>query len=220
MSQPDLVTLTDPRSAVSEAYRTLRTNLEFSSLDHPLHSLLVVSPADVEDQITLLANLAVIMAEGGRQVILVDGDLRRPELHTVFGLDNSTGLSELLRESVEMSDLPLLATGVEGLLLLSSGHLPQNPSVLLGTERMARVIERLASQADIVLLNAPPVLAVTDAALLASQVDGTLLVIRTGGTQREHVQRAKTLLDKVNARLVGAVLSNASLDSSVSSYYK
>lgn len=220
MSQPDLVTLTDPRSAVSEAYRTLRTNLEFSSLDQPLHSLLVVSPADHADQITLLANLAVIMAEGGRRIILVDGDLRQPELHAVFGLDNSAGLSELLYETGDLSHLPLLATGVDGLLLLGSGSPPQNPSVLLGKGRMAQIIELLTGQADVVLLNAPPVLAVTDAALLASQVDGTLLVIRAGGTQREQVQRAKTLLDKVNARLVGAVLSNASLGSGVSSYYK
>ena len=220
MSQPDLITLTDPRSPVSEAYRTLRTNLEFTSLDHPLRSLLVTSPASNADKSTTLANLAVIMAEGGRQVILVDADLRKPELHDIFGLENMVGLSDLLQESGPLPALPLRATGVESLRLFTSGQLPQNPSVLLGTERMETVIRALVEQADMVLFDAPPIIAVTDAALLGSQVDGTLLVIRARSTQREHVQRAKALLDKVNARLVGAVLSNANLDSGVSSYYK
>ena len=219
MSQPDLITLTDPRSPAAEAYRTLRTNIEFSSLDQPLRSLLVTSPAANADRVTALANLAVIMAEGGRKVILVDGDLRRPELHHIFGLDNATGLSELLREGGDLADLPLQDSGIDSLRLLTSGQLPQNPSVLLGGDRMQEVIAAMTAQADLVLISAPPVIAVTDAALLASKVDGTLLVIRARGTQREHVQRAKALLEKVNARLVGAVLSNASLDTSVSRYY-
>jgi non-specific protein-tyrosine kinase len=219
MAQPDLITLTNPRSPASEAYRTLRTNIEFSSLDQPLRSLLVTSPAANADRATTLANLAVIMAEGGRKVILVDGDLRRPELHTIFGVGDAPGLSELLREDGDLASPPLQDSGVDSLSLLTSGQLPQNPSVLLGADRMQQVIDALAGQADLVLVSAPPVIAVTDAALLASKVDGTLLVIRARGTQREHVQRAKELLDKANARLVGAVLSNASLDSSVSSYY-
>jgi len=220
MSQPDLKTLSEPRSSASEAYRTLRTNLEFSSLDHPLRSLLVTSPASNADKLTTLANLAVIMAEGGRQVLLVDSDLRKPELHTVFGLDNTRGLGDLLEENGEWTDLPVQECGIEGLRVLPGGKLPQNPSVLLGTERMGQLIETLTGQADLVLLNAPPVLAVTDAAVLAAKVDGTLLVVRAGGTQREHLQRAKALLDKVNARLVGAVLSNARVDAGVSNYYE
>lgn len=220
MSQPDLKTLSEPRSSVSEAYRTLRTNLEFSSLDHPLRSLLVASPASNADKLTTLANLAVIMAEGGRHVLLVDSDLHKPELHTVFGLDNARGLGNLLEESGEWTDLAIQKCGVEGLRVLPSGQLPQNPSVLLGTERMEQLIETLTKQADLVLFNAPPVLAVTDAAVLAAKLDGTLLVVRAGGTQRDHLRRAKALLDKVNARLVGAVLSNARLDAGVSSYYE
>jgi len=220
MAQLDLITLTDPRSPASEAYRTLRTNLEFSSLDHPLRSLLVTSPAAGADKSITLANLAVIMVEGGRRVILVDGDMRKPVLHSVFGLENGQGLSDLLRQSANPDHLPLRETGVEGLSLLTSGPIPQNPSILLGSERMEQVIGLLAGQADMVLFDAPPIIAVTDAALLAARVDGTLLVIRAGSTQREHVQRAKALLEKVNAHLVGATLVNASLDSSVSSYYR
>ncbi len=220
MAQPDLITLTEPRSPISEAYRTLRTNLEFTGLDHPLRSLLVTSPADNPDRLATLANLAVIMAEGGRQVILVDGDLRKPQLHVMFGTDNDSGLSDVLRDERGLDDLPLQDTDVESLRLLTSGALPQNPSVLLGTQRMQEILDALVAQADLVIVSAPPVLAVTDAALLASQVDGALLVIRARGTQKDHVQQAKALLEKVSARLIGAVLSNTSLDSSMSRYYQ
>jgi non-specific protein-tyrosine kinase len=182
--------------------------------------LLVTSPAAAADKAVTLANLAVIMAEGGRQIILVEGDLRKPELHEVFGLENEAGLSDLIHEDIDPAHLPLQDSGVQGVRLLTSGPLPQNPSILLGSARMEHLIAALTGQADMVLLDAPPVIAVTDAALLAAKVDGTLLIIRAGSTEREHVRRAKALLEKVNAHLVGAVLSNASLDSSLSRYYK
>jgi Mrp family chromosome partitioning ATPase len=150
MSRSDLITVTEPRSPASEAYRTLRTNLEFSSLDHPLHSLLVTCPGASADKSITLANLAVIMAEGGRKVILVDGDLRRPALHEIFGLDNAVGLSDLIGQDGDLSALPLEESGVEGLRVLTSGPLPQNPSVLLGSDRMERVISALVEQADLV----------------------------------------------------------------------
>jgi non-specific protein-tyrosine kinase len=225
MSQLDLITLTDPRSPASEAYRTLRTNLEFTSLEHPLRSLLVTSPAAQAAKSKMLANLAVIMAEGGRHVILVDGDLRRPALHEIFGLANDVGLRDLVRQGKPLAgqdtglDALLQETGVDGLRVLTSGSLPQNPSVLLGAPNMAHVIDLLTENADLVLFDAPPVLAVTDASLLAARVDGTLLVVRAGGTRREHVQRAQALLQKVNARLIGAALTNARLDGVFSNYY-
>jgi len=167
-----------------------------------------------------LANLAVIMAEGGRQVILVDGDLRKPALHEIFHVDNETGLTDLVQAKTDLQKLPLQDTGVEGLQLLTSGPLPQNPSVLLGSTPMEEVIAALTERADLVLFDAPPVIVVTDAALLAARVDGVLLVLRAGGTQREHVERAKALLEKTGARLVGAMLTHARLDSSMSSYYR
>jgi protein-tyrosine kinase len=222
MPRPDLITLTDPRSPAAEAYRTLRTSLEFSSLDHPLRSLLVTSPAADEGKSVTLANLAVVMAEGGRKVILVDGDLRKPALHQVFDASNEWGLSDLLLQEVDLGTIALQQTKVRGLQLLTSGQMPQNQtaSVLLGSARIGAIVTALTGQADLVLFDAPPVIAVTDAVLLAARVDGTLLVIRAGSTQREHVLRAKALLEKVNAHLVGAALTNASLDSSITSYYK
>ncbi len=215
-----LVTLTSPRSPVSEAYRTLRTNLEFSSLDEPLRTMVVTSPGPEEGKSTTLANLAVTLAHAEKRVILVDCDLRRPSQHEIFGLSNGVGLTTMVVDEEAMRDPPLLETGVEGLQLLPSGPLPPNPSELVGSRRMAEIISALSERADIVLFDAPPVIAVTDAAVLASRVDGVLLVIKAGATKRDHAKRAKALLDKVNAHVVGAVLNNVKMDTSYYSYYR
>jgi capsular exopolysaccharide synthesis family protein len=214
-----LVTLTNPRAPVSEAYRTLRTNLEFSSLDKPLKTMVVTSPGPEEGKSTTLANLAVTLAQAEKQVILVDCDLRRPSQHQIFGVSNDVGLTTMMVDEEAMKDPPLLDTGVSGLRLLPSGPLPPNPSELVGSRRMAEIISGLSGQADMVLFDAPPVVAVTDAAVLASRVDGVLLVIRAGGTKRDHAQKAKALLDKVSAHLVGVVLTNVKMDTSYYRYY-
>lgn len=218
--QPNLITVREPHSPVSEAFRILRTNLEFSSLEHPLRSLLVVSPSVAPDTALTLANLAVVMAEGGREVILVDGDMRRPTLHNMFGLSNQVGLSNLFDGAADLTNLPLQATGVEHVRLLAGGPTPANPSVLLGSARMGEIMAALTAQADLVLFGAPPVMAVTDAALLAARVDGVLLALRARSTEREHARQAKALLEKVNARLIGAVLTNADQSNVLKRYYK
>ncbi len=214
---PDLITLIDARSAQAEAYRSLRTNLEFSSLDHPLRTLLVTSAAPDEGKSTTLANLGVISAQAGKRVILIDCDLRRPALHEAFGLGNNVGVTTAVLSSE--APLPLQATGVPNLQVMTSGPLPPNPSEVLGSARMNTLLQQLTADADLVLLDAPPVIAVTDAVLLATKVDGVLLVIRAGQTKREHAERARDLLAKVNARLVGAVLNNAALDASAYGVY-
>lgn len=218
-SNVQLITVQDPRSPIAEAYRTLRTNLEFSSLDNPLKTLVVTSAGPEEGKSTTLANLAVTMAEAGRQTILVDCDLRRPRLHTFFGLDNSRGLTTMMVDEGAMKDPPLLTTGVENLWLLPSGALPPNPADMLATRRMVEVIESLKAHADIVLFDAPPVIAVTDAAILATRVDGVLLVVSAGVTKRDYVLQAKELLERVNARVVGVVLTNVSFDATLHRYY-
>lgn len=214
-----LITLTDPRSPVSEAYRTLRTNLEFFSLDEPIRTLVVTSPEPEEGKSTVLANLAVTLAQGGKRVILVDCDLRRPTQHTLFGLDNTTGLMTMMLDEAAQSDPPLHETSVDGLQVLPAGPLPPNPAELLGSRRMKETMTILLEQADMLLFDAPPVLAVTDALVLAVQTDGVLLVVKAGSTRREHVQRAKERLERVNARIVGAVLNNAPTDSMLQGYY-
>jgi capsular exopolysaccharide synthesis family protein len=219
MSQTSLVTQTDPRSPVSEAYRTLRTNLEFFSLDEPIRTLVVTSPGAEEGKSTVLANLAVVLAQGGKQVILADCDLRRPTQHTLFGLDNASGLTTMMLNETAQSDPPLRETLIDGLRVLPAGPAPPNPAELLGSRRMKEAIAALLEQADVLLFDAPPVLAVTDALVLAVQTDGVLLVVKAGGTRREHVQRAKEQLERVNARIVGAVLNNAPTDQTLQSYY-
>jgi capsular exopolysaccharide synthesis family protein len=214
-----LVTLTSPRSPISEAYRTLRTNLQFVSLDKPLQTLLVTSPGPEEGKSTMLANLAIAIAQGEKKVILVDCDLRRPNLHRLFGLAHKKGLTTMMVEEKAMSDPPLQETGVPGLQLLASGPLPPNPSDLLGSRRMDLVLAALKERADVVLLDSPPVVAVSDAAILATKVDGVLLVVSAGQTKRDSVQAAKAKLEKVNANLIGAVLMNVPLDASLERYY-
>jgi len=214
-----LVTLSSPRSPISEAYRTLRTNLQFVSLDKPLRTLLVTSPGAEEGKSTMLANLAVAMAQGEKQVILVDCDLRRPSLHKLLGLESKPGLTTMMVEEEAMSEPPLQETAVPGLHFLASGLLPPSPADLLGSRRMDRVLELLKERADVVLLDAPPVVAVSDAAVLATKVDGVLLVVSAGQTKRDSVQAAKTRLEKVNANLIGAVLTNVPLDASLERYY-
>ncbi len=215
----NLVTVSDPRSAAAEAYRTLRTNLSFSSLDDPIHSLVVTTPAPQENKSIVIANLAVIMAQGGNRTLLVDCDLRRPALHEIFGVDNSRGLTTMMLDEGAMDEPPLQKTEIDNLMLLPSGPLPPNPADLLGSRRMDAVIARLTEQMDIVLLDAPPVIAVTDAAVLASKVDGVLLSMSAGVTRRDHAERAKEMLQKVNVRIVGTVLDNAPADALIGSYY-
>lgn len=212
-----LITLSDPRSPVSEAYRTLRTNLSFSGLDKPIRTLVVTSPAPDEGKSTTVANLAVTMAQGGRSTILVDCDLRRPTLHSLLGLSSEPGLTNLV---LKESETPALQpTEVDGLQFLASGPLPPNPADMLGSQRLDEIIAILSDTAEIILFDAPPVIAVTDATVLGAKVDGVLLVVSAGKTRRDHAERAKEMLEKANVRIVGAALTNAPTDSTMGGYY-
>lgn len=208
-----LIALRDPRSQAAEAYRTLRTNIQFSSLDKPLHTLLVTSTSPDDGKSTTLANLAVTMAQAEQRVLLVDCDLRRPGLHTLFDVPGEPGLTNVILDQAE-TDFPFQQTSVPGLTLLPSGPLPPRPADLLGSQRMGALIERLQTQADIVLFDTPPVTAVTDAAVLSTHLDGVLLVMRAGTTRRDRAREARRLLEKVKANIIGVVLNNARLEMS------
>ena len=201
-----LIALRDPRSPAAEAYRTLRTNIQFASLDKPLRTLLATSSAPDEGKSTTIANLAVTIAQAEQRVILVDCDLRRPTLHTLFDVPNSIGLTSMMLG--EQAVLPLQPTDVPGLMLLPSGPLPPRPADILGSRRMDAVIATLLEQADVVLFDTPPITSVTDAAVLATKVDGVLLVFRSGSTRRDRARDARRLLEKVNAHIVGVVLTD------------
>ncbi len=214
-----LITVAEPRSPISEAYRTLRTNLEFASLDQELRTLVVTSAGVGEGKSTTLANLAVVSAQAGRRVLLVDADLRRPRLHDIFGLSNTSGLTTAMMDETALASPPLQQTGIDGLSVLTCGQLPPNPAELMSSRRMEEVIAALTERADQVFFDTPPVVAVTDAAVLATKVDGVLLVISAGKTRRESAHAAVQRLEQINARLVGTVLTNVQMDAGFRGYY-
>jgi non-specific protein-tyrosine kinase len=204
-----LLTLTQPNSSAAEAFRTLRSNLIFASLEKPLQTLLVTSAVADEGKSAALANLAVVMAQGGRRTILVDCDLRKPRQHTLFGAPNVAGFSDWMTEQDPVSPALTTIPGVAGLQLLPAGTATANPADLLTSPRIRDLITSLRSQADFVLFDAAPLLAVSDAALLAANLDGAVLVVASGQARRDDVQRAREMLEKIRVRVVGAVLTNA-----------
>lgn len=208
MAKPNLITLTDPRSAAAEAFRTLRTNLMFSSVDQALQTLAVTSAVADEDKSETIANLAVTFAQSGNRTILVDADLRRPAQHTIWGVENK-GLTTMMLEDSALANPPLVETDVENLQLLPAGAEPPNPADLLSSKRMTEVIGLLKARANYILFDSPPVLAATDAALLGTKLDGVLLVVKAGQSRRDQTARAREALEQVNVRVVGAVLTNA-----------
>ena len=216
-----LVTFLNPKSPVSEAYRILRTNIQFSSLDKPIHTLLVTSANPSEGKSTTAANLAAVMAQTGQKVVLIDTDLRRPVIHKVFDVPNNLGLTNALLTPPDASTLQHLIqpTQVKNLSVLTSGPLPPNPSELLGSRRMADLIEALKSMADIIIFDSPPALAVTDSAVLARQLDGVLLVVDSGETREPLARRAAEELGKVGAHILGVALNRLSPTNTDGYYY-
>jgi capsular exopolysaccharide synthesis family protein len=219
-----LVAYAEPKSAAAEAYRTLRTNITFASPDKPVHTLLVTSTSPDDGKSTTIANLAITFAASGSPTVLVDADLRRPHLHTIFGLPNDSGLSTLVADLARskggaVSRLPLQDTQVENLQVLTSGPVPPNPAEILASQRMGELLALLRSKAEYVLIDTPPIIAVTDAAVLAPKVDGVLIVINAGKTKRDLAIKARDMLRQVNAHILGVVLNNAQIDKSAYAYY-
>ncbi|MDX2162749.1 MAG: CpsD/CapB family tyrosine-protein kinase [bacterium] len=208
-----LVTLSDPRSAAAEAYRTLRTNLMFLSVNKPVAALAISSPSQNTDKSTALANLAVTFAQAGHKTIIIDGDLRRPRQHELWGITSERGLTTMLLEESAMANPPLAATDVPNLSVLPSGTLPPVPTDVLSSPRMNDVIGVLKARAHYLLFDTPPVLAATDAALLGAKLDGLLLVVRAGHTRRDHTAQAQQALARVQVRVLGAVMTNAPRES-------
>lgn len=214
-----LFSMSQPKSLVSESYRTLRTNLQFSSLDKPLRSLVVTSAVATEGKTTTTANLAVVMAQGGSQVVLVDGDLRRSSVHKLFDLSNREGLTNALVSDLTSLDDYVHSTMVENLSVMPAGPVPPNPQELLGSQRMVELIAKLQEKADVVLVDTPPLLAVSDASVLAARADGVLVVVSAGQTRRAAVQQAVEDLRKVGANVVGGVLNKVKAGDGRGYYY-
>lgn len=213
---PNLILLTDPTSPAAEAYRRLRVNLTSAGRERPLRTILVAAAGSDDDKASVVANLAIVFARVGKRTILVDCDLRHPVQHTLFGLANVTGVSTALRDMA--APAPLQATTVPDLFVLTAGPVMDVPADLLASPAMGQLLARLADEADVVLLDAPPVNLATDAAELATQVDGVLLTVAAGKTKRDDAQRAKEQLAQVGARLLGAALVNLAADAEIRRY--
>ncbi len=207
-----LITHFEPRSPISESYRSVRTNIQFSRAGDPIKAVLVTSAGPGEGKSTTVANLAITVAQMGINTLLVDTDFRRPILHSIFGMDRSYGLTNAIVEDVSLLSV-VRETAVDSLSLIPCGPIPPNPSELLGSKRMKELIGDMKSNFDFILFDSPPVIAVTDAVVLGSEVDGIILVIQSGKVAREIITRGKVLLENVNARILGSVLNNLDIES-------
>ncbi|MDO5517457.1 MAG: CpsD/CapB family tyrosine-protein kinase [Clostridium sp.] len=193
-----------PKSVTSEAYRTLRTNIQYSSFDKKIQTILITSAEAAEGKSTVSGNLAISFAQNNNKVLLIDCDLRKPSLHKKFKISNLSGLSEVLlgKESIEDT----VQKRNDNLYILTSGKIPPNPSEMLSSSAMNGLIKLLRDNFDIIILDSAPVGAVTDAQVLSTKVDGTILVTRAERTKRDRVIESKTLLEKVGANILGSVL--------------
>lgn len=214
-----LISITDPSSQQAEAFRTLRTNLSFYSLDNPIRSIVVTSPTPDAEVAKTAANLAVTMAQGGKKTVLVEADLRRPTINLLFDAKQQPGLTDALIAANEAGrELPLQDSGVENLKLLTGGQKAPNPADLLGSGAIKHMVDQLLAEYDILIFNAPPVNAVSDATVLGSRLDGVLLVINSGSTSRDQATQAKETLAQANVRIIGATLINAATEAGFGDY--
>lgn len=205
--RPSLITVTRPTSVVAEQFRTIRTNINFSMIDSDLKTLAITSAGPGAGKSTISANLAVTFASEGKRVLLVDTDMRKPTVHKTFRLPNHDGLTTLLTDrTVRTSDI-IHTLKDERLYVLTSGAIPPNPAELLASKRMEHLKAELEEVFDLVIFDLPPVIAVTDAQIMASKTDGTIFVINKGGADKEMVLKSKELLDKVQANVLGAVFN-------------
>jgi capsular exopolysaccharide synthesis family protein len=217
MEKLDLITVRNPNSAQAEAYRTLRTNIQYSSIDKKAQVVCITSAGPGEGKSTVSSNLAIVMAESGKKTLLIDCDLRKPTLHKGFSASNGTGISDLLAGKA-VFEKAVQESGIENLQVLTSGTKPPNPSELLASSKMKKFITALRTMYDFIIIDTPPVLLVTDAQLLVECSDGYLLVLASGQVDKEAAAKAQKLLEKVNAKILGVVLNK--FDSAKGGYYK
>jgi non-specific protein-tyrosine kinase len=202
------ITALEPRSHIAESYRSLRTNIQYASVDIPLTTIMVTSPTPRDGKTTVIANLGVVLAQGKHQVAIIDADMRIPNQHNVFNLSNNYGLTDALIQSEIHVDGNMRHTEVPNLSVLTSGDLPHNPSELMSSNRMVELIQQLAERVDVILIDTPPVMAVTDPVILSTRVDGVIIVVRPGITKLGTTIHTVEQLRQVGANLLGVVLND------------
>ena len=217
----ELLIFADSRSALSEAYRQLRTSILLSTAGHPPKSLLITSSLPSEGKTTTATNTAISLAQTGAKVLIVDADMRRPRLHSVFNIPNGEGLSTLLSSESSDADITRVVKTDDGtqLSLLTSGPIPPNPAELIGSDQMANLLKKLQNHYTHIVIDSPPITSFTDGVLIASMVDGVILVVHSGKSSRQVVKRTLQLLVDVGARILGVVLNNVNLRSQDNYHY-
>lgn len=213
-----LITLMAPKSPISEQYRTIRTNIQFSTVDEATRSIVVTSTAPGEGKSTTVSNLAVVFAQQGKKVLLIDADLRKPTTHYTFQIMNTKGLTNVLTKQIHFHEA-VQETVMENLNILTSGPIPPNPSELLASNAMKQLLEEAYKLYDLVLFDSPPILAVTDAQVLANLSDGSIMVTSSGFTDKDAAVKAKELLENAKSKLLGAILNNKQVNEKSYYYY-
>lgn len=213
-----LISVANPRSPVSETYRTLRTNIEFAAIDSAMQVIMVSSAGPGEGKSTTISNLAVAYSQSDRKVVLIDADMRKPTAHKTFQISNRFGLSSVMAQHSTLQEV-IQSTDIPNLDVITAGPIPPNPAEMLASKRMTTVLDELRTMYDIVLVDTPPLLAVTDAQIAATKSDGVVLVVDQGRVKRQFAQKAIQNLQNVNARILGVVLNNVKRRSNEAAYY-
>lgn len=213
-----LIASLDPKSPISEQYKTIRTNIQYSSVDKELKNIMVTSSGPAEGKSTTAANLAVVFSQLGKKVLLVDADLRKPTVHRAFGVNNLFGFTTVLTKQATLAS-SVLDTEEKDLYILTSGPIPPNPAELLGSKSMEQFIEEASEQFDYVIFDTPPLLAVADPQILANKVDASIFVVFSGKTEIDQAKKAKELLQNAQSKLVGVVLNHKGVKNNEYYYY-
>ncbi|WP_242318727.1 CpsD/CapB family tyrosine-protein kinase [Bacillus cereus group sp. BfR-BA-01349] len=213
-----LIAHQQPKSPISEQYRNIRTNIEFAAVDTNLHSLMVTSANPSEGKTTTTANMAVVFAQQGKKVLLIDADMRKPAMHQMFQVDNIFGLTNVLTHSDRLEKC-VQTTLVDNLHFLACGPTPPNPAELLGSKSMKELLGQAYSMYDLVIFDMPPILAVTDAQIMANVCDASILVVRSESTEKETAVKAKGLLESAKGKLLGVVLNDREREQGLYYYY-
>ncbi|OQR54015.1 CpsD/CapB family tyrosine-protein kinase [Bacillus sp. CDB3] len=213
-----LITHKEPKSRIAEQYRNIRTNIEFTSVDNHIRSIVVTSAEPGDGKTTTIANLAVVFGQQGKKVLVIGADLRKPTIQNLFAIHHSNGLTSLLSGQAKLMQC-IQKTDVENVYLMASGPIPPNPAELLGNRVMDEALLEAYNMFDIILIDTPPVLVVTDAQILANKCDGVILVVRSEQTEKDNIVKAKQILDKASGKLLGVVLNDKREEKEQYGYY-
>ncbi|HGH7179071.1 TPA: CpsD/CapB family tyrosine-protein kinase [Bacillus luti] len=213
-----LITHQEPKSRITEQYRNIRTNIEFTSVDNHIRSIMVTSANPGDGKTTTVSNLAVVFGQQGKKVLVVGADLRKPSIQDLFAAHASNGLTNVLSGQTNVMQC-IQKTDIENVYVMASGPIPPNPAELLGNRVMDEVLLEAYNMFDIVLIDTPPVLAVTDAQILANKCDGVILVVRSEKTEKDKIVKTKQILDKASGKILGVVLNDKKEEQEQYGYY-